>query len=149
MEVAEKPEPFVLPESFVVPRIVEDGRPLGEEAPVEQKAKTVPMPTGFKLLCVVPDVKDTFDGTGILKADSQKRVEELTSHVLFVLKVGPDAFKDEKRFPSGPWCKEGDFVITRAYAGTRMRIFGREFRVINDDQVECTIEDPRGVSRAD
>jgi co-chaperonin GroES (HSP10) len=114
----------------------------------EEKAKVVPDPTGFKLLCMVPPAKDTFDGTGIVKADMVKNAEEQTSHTLFVLKVGPDAYKDQAKFPSGPWCKEGDFVICRAYAGTRIKLFGREFRLINDDQVDATIEDPRGVARA-
>jgi co-chaperonin GroES (HSP10) len=52
------------------------------------------------------------------------------------------------KFPNGPWCKEGDFVITRAYAGTRFKIHGREFRLINDDQVEAVVQDPRGITRA-
>jgi co-chaperonin GroES (HSP10) len=108
----------------------------------------LPKPVGPKLLCAVPDVKDTFDGTGLVKPDSQRRTEELTTVTLFVLEIGPDAYKDTTKFPSGAWCKEGDFVVTRAYAGTRMRVFGKEFRVIYDDQVECTVEDPRGLTRA-
>jgi co-chaperonin GroES (HSP10) len=68
--------------------------------------------------------------------------------VLFVLKVGPDAYGDKAKFPSGAWCKPGDFVLVRTYSGTRMKIYGKEFRVINDDQVECVIDDPRGITRA-
>jgi co-chaperonin GroES (HSP10) len=113
-----------------------------------QKAKVVPDPTGFKLLCVVPDSKETFDGSTIVKAETVRSAEEQTSNTLFVLKVGSDAYKDPAKFPSGPWCKEGDFVITRAYAGTRIKLFGKEFRLINDDQVDAVIEDPRGLSRA-
>jgi co-chaperonin GroES (HSP10) len=139
-------EQFVLPESFNVPKPIEAVDQPDLMAPDAVKAKTVPMPTGYRLLCMVPEVKETFDGTGILKAEDVRRTEELTSHVLFVLEVGPEAYKDEKKF-SYPWCKKGDFVMTRAYAGTRFKVFGREFRVINDDQVECTIEDPRGVAR--
>lgn len=112
------------------------------------KAKVVPDPTGYKLLCVVPPSKETFDGTAIVKADMVRSAEEQTSHVLFVLKVGPDAYKDTTKFPSGAWCKEGDFVITRAYAGTRFKVFGREFRLLNDDAVDAVIEDPRGVARS-
>jgi len=138
---------FTLPESFKVPNISAMDAPADGETD-GTKAKTVPMPTGWRLLCVVPEVKDTFDGTQIVKAAEVQRAEELTSHVLYVLKVGPDAYKDEKKFPSGPWCAEGDFVLTRAYAGTRFKVFGREFRLINDDQVDGTIEDPRGISRA-
>jgi co-chaperonin GroES (HSP10) len=68
--------------------------------------------------------------------------------VLFVIKMGPDAYKDEKRFPSGPYCKTGDFVLVRPHAGTRLKIHGREFRIINDDSVEGVVEDPRGISRS-
>ena len=77
-----------------------------------------------------------------------KHYEELTTPVLFVLKVGPDAYADEKRFPNGPWCKQGDFIITRPMAGSRIKIHGREFRMINDDAVEGVVQDPRGISRA-
>lgn len=113
----------------------------------EQKAKQLPDPTGYRILCAVPDVEEKTAG-GLFKADITKQFEELTTPVLFVLKVGPDAYKDEKRFPSGPWCKEGDFIITRPMAGSRIKIHGREFRMINDDAVEGVVEDPRGITRA-
>ena len=58
------------------------------------------------------------------------------------MKLGDTAYKDEARFPTGPWCKEGDFVITRAYSGTRIKIFGNEFRIINDDTVEAVLAVP-------
>ena len=77
-----------------------------------------------------------------------KTIEEHSTVVLFVVKVGDLAYKDESRFPTGPWCKEGDFVLTRAYAGTRFKIHGREFRIINDDTVEGVVQDPRGYTRA-
>jgi len=119
-----------------------------QEAPDEVRAKVVPDPTGWRILCVIPQAKETFDGTGIIKAETFKSTEEQTSHVLFVLKLGPDAYTDKAKFPSGPWCKEGDFVLVRAYAGTRFKLFGQESRLLNDDQVDGVIEDPRGVSRA-
>jgi co-chaperonin GroES (HSP10) len=68
--------------------------------------------------------------------------------VLFVVKMGPDCYKDKERFLSGPWCKQGDFILVRPHAGTRVKIHGREFRIINDDAVEGVVEDPRGISRA-
>lgn len=113
----------------------------------ERKAKQLPDPSGYRILCAVPEVEEKTAG-GLFKADITMHYEELTTPVLFVLKIGPDAYKDEKRFPSGPWCKEGDFILTRPMAGTRVKIHGKEFRVINDDAVEAVIEDPRGVSRA-
>lgn len=112
-----------------------------------QKAKQLPDPAGYRILCAIPEVEERTE-SGLWKADITKQYEELTTPVLFVLKVGPDAFKDEKRFPSGPWCKEGDFILTRPMAGSRVKIHGREFRLINDDSVEAVVEDPRGISRA-
>jgi co-chaperonin GroES (HSP10) len=113
----------------------------------ETKAKQLPDPQGWKILCALVEVDDAFD-SGIIKADVTKKTEEVTSPVLFVIKLGPSAYKDTEKFPDGPWCKEGDFVITRPYTGTRVMIHGREFRVINDDQIEAVVQDPRGISRA-
>ena len=114
--------------------------------PAEEKAKQLPDPKTYHLLCVLPEADDKYD-SGLVKADKTIQFEELLSPVLFVVKMGPDAFKDEKRFPSGPSCKEGDFVIVRPNTGTRMKIHGREFRLINDDSVEAVVQDPRGISR--
>jgi co-chaperonin GroES (HSP10) len=116
-----------------------------EAAPSEEKAKALPDPKGWRLLCALIDPDDAYD-SGLIKADKTKEIEELTSPVLFVIKLGPSAY-DAEKFPEGPWCKEGDFVITRPYTGTRLKIHGKEFRLINDDQVEATVEDPRGITR--
>ena len=113
----------------------------------ELKAKQLPDPSGYRILCAIPEVDKQFD-SGIIKADITVHHEELLTTVLFVLKMGPDCYKDATRFPSGPWCKEGDFVLVRPHAGTRVKIHGREFRIINDDTVEGIVEDPRGISRA-
>lgn len=116
-------------------------------ASAEEKAKQIPDPVTYHLLCVLPEANEEYEG-GLLKASQTVHFEELLSPVLFVVKMGPDAFKDEKRFPSGASCKEGDFVLVRPNTGTRMKIHGREFRIINDDSVEAVIQDPRGVQRA-
>ncbi len=112
----------------------------------EKKAKQLPEPSGYRILCAIPEMEEKTAG-GIFKADITKQFEELTTPVLFVLKIGPDAFKDKTRFPSGPWCKEGDFILTRPHAGSRVKIHGREFRILNDDAVEAVVQDPRGISR--
>lgn len=114
----------------------------------EQKAKQLPDPVGYKLLCMVPNIEEKYGDSGLIKADETLRVEEQTTVVLFVVKVGSAAYKDATRFPDGAWCKEGDFVLVRAYAGTRIKIHGTEFRIINDDTVEAIVQDPRGISRA-
>jgi co-chaperonin GroES (HSP10) len=108
----------------------------------------LPTPQGWKILCAVPEVQETYGDSAIIKADSYIKQEEHATTVLFVVSVGPDAYKDTTKFPSGPWCKAGDFVLVRTYSGTRVKIHGKEFRTINDDQVECTVADPRGISRA-
>ena len=114
----------------------------------DRKAKQLPDPTGYHILCMVPKIEDTYGDSVIVKSTESVRVEEQTTLVLFVAKIGPDAYKDKTRFPSGPWCKEGDFIITRAYSGTRVKIHGTEWRIINDDSVDGVVEDPRGISRA-
>jgi len=113
----------------------------------EQKAKQLPDPSGYRILCAIPEIEDSYDN-GLIKADTTMKYEELLTTVLFVIKMGPDCYKDETRFPSGPWCKQGDFILVRPHAGTRVKIHGREFRIINDDAVEGVVEDPRGISRA-
>lgn len=113
----------------------------------EQKAKQLPQPSGYRILCAVPEIDKKFD-SGILKADITIHHEELMTTVLFVVKLGPDCYKDVTRFPSGPWCKEGDFVLVRPHAGTRVKIHNQELRLINDDSVEGVVQDPRGIKRA-
>ncbi len=115
-------------------------------ATAEEKAKQLPNPSGYRILCAIPEIEDKFD-SGLVKADITMQHEELLTTVLFVVKLGPDCYKDPARFPSGAWCKEGDFILVRPHAGTRLKIHGREFRIINDDSVEGVVEDPRGISR--
>ena len=112
----------------------------------EEKAKQLPQPSGYRMLCAIPEQEKEYD-SGLIKADETIRYEEVLTTVLFVVDMGPDCYKDEKRFPTGPWCKQGDFVLVRPNAGTRLVIHGREFRIINDDSVEGVVQDPRGIKR--
>jgi co-chaperonin GroES (HSP10) len=114
----------------------------------EEKAKQLPEPKRFMLLCMVPKAEEEIEGSSLIKTSTMMHHEEVLTPVLFVVKLGPDCYKDETRFPSGPSCKEGDFVIVRPNSGTRLKIHGREFRIINDDSVEAVVEDPRGITRA-
>ena len=128
------------------------GKPIpkvgaASELPFEERAKQLPVPSGYRILCAIPDIEKITEG-GIIKADETIHHEELLATVLYAAKLGPDCYADDKRFPSGPWCKEGDFVLVRPHAGTRIVIHGRQFRIINDDAVEAVVEDPRGISRA-
>lgn len=114
----------------------------------EEKGKQLPEPMGYRMLVAIPEAEKVHSGGLIEKADTTLRMEEVLSTVFFVLKMGPDCYKDEKRFPTGPWCKVGDFILARPNTGTRLKIHGREFRLINDDSVEAIVEDPRGITRA-
>ena len=116
----------------------------------EEKAKQLPEPKTFQLLCVVPEAMEEFADSdiGIVKSGQTMHYEEVLTPVLFIVKMGPDAFQDKTRFPSGPSCNIGDFVIVRPNSGTRLKIHGREFRLISDTSIEATVEDPRGISRA-
>jgi co-chaperonin GroES (HSP10) len=118
---------------------------LNKEA--DEKARQLPKPSGYRILCAIPEVEAEYE-SGLLKADATINYEEKLATVLFVVDLGPDCYQDKTRFPNGPWCKQGDFVIVRPNAGTRLLIHGREFRLINDDSVESVVEDPRGIKRA-
>lgn len=118
---------------------------LNKEA--EEKARQLPIPSGYRILCAIPEVEAEYE-SGLLKADATINYEEKLATVLFVVDLGPDCYQDKTRFPNGPWCKKGDFVIVRPNAGTRLLIHGREFRLINDDSVESVVLDPRGIKRA-
>jgi len=112
----------------------------------EEKAKQIPEPATYHILCILPEADEKYDN-GLIKSGQTMQFEELLSPVLFVVKIGPDAFKDEKRFPSGAACKTGDFILVRPNTGTRIKIHGQEFRIINDDSVQAVVQDPRGITR--
>jgi len=116
----------------------------------EEKAKQLPDPADYMLLCVVPEAMEQYadSESGIIKSSQAMHYEEVLTPVLFVVKLGPTAYQDKSRFPNGPRCKEGDFIVVRPNSGTRLKIHGREFRIINDDSVEATVQDPRGITRA-
>jgi len=118
---------------------------LNREA--DEKGKQLPDPVGYHILCAIPEAEKEFE-SGIAKADETLRVEEVLTTVLFVVKMGPECYTDKTRFPNGPWCKQGDFVLVRPNTGSRLLIHGREFRLINDDTVEAVVQDPRGIKRA-
>ena len=125
----------------------EDAIPTTLPETAEEKARQLPQPSTYHILCVLPEIDDKFD-SGLVKSGQTMHFEEVMSPVLFVVAMGPDCYKDPIRFPSGASCKVGDFILVRPNTGTRIKIHGREFRLINDDSVEGVVEDPRGISRA-
>jgi co-chaperonin GroES (HSP10) len=138
---------FNMPELNIAQTLDPQGPVSTLPVTAEEKARQVPEPSTYHLLCVLPDIDDEYE-SGLVKASQTMHYEEVLSPVLFVVKVGPDAYRDEKRFPSGPSCKVGDFILVRPNTGTRIKIHGKEFRIINDDSVEGVVQDPRGITRA-
>ena len=119
----------------------------GTEARTKALRARVPKPVGFQVLIVKPKIEDMTEG-GIVKPDAFLKKEEAGSVVGVVLELGPLAYKDENKFPTGPWCKAQDYVLLPAYAGSRFAIDGVEFIMVNDDVILGTVEDPRGINRA-
>tara|TARA_Y100000814_G_C12328190_1_gene400537 strand:- start:886 stop:1260 length:375 start_codon:yes stop_codon:yes gene_type:complete len=112
----------------------------------DKKATQLPQPQGYHILCAIPDIEEKFD-SGLLKASETQKNEEILATVLFVVELGPDCYGDTNKFPTGPWCKKGDFILVRPHTGTRLHIHGKAFRIINDDSVEAVVDDPRGIQR--
>ena len=113
----------------------------------EQLMAKLPEPKGYKILIAIPELDGKTEG-GVFMPDSIKAMEETASIIGYVISVGTEAYTDKKRFPNGAWCEKGDFVIFRSYSGTRFKVSGKEFRIINDDTVEAVVTDPRGHTRA-
>jgi co-chaperonin GroES (HSP10) len=107
----------------------------------------LPVPTGYRMLVAPKPVSESTEG-GIFLPDERRDKESDASVVFCVLALGPDAYKSKTKFPNGPWCEKGDWVILPSYAGTKLFVHGQEFRIINDDTVHAVIDDPRSVSRA-
>ena len=111
-----------------------------------RKQKNLPVPVGYRILVAMPEVESKTAG-GIIKAQETVQVEKALTVWGLVISMGPDAYTDKTRFPSGPLCEVGDFILFRAYTGTRIKVSGKELRLLNDDSVEATIDDPRGVTK--
>ena len=121
---------------------------MQEEAVAQQELDAlIPKPVGYRVLVALPNVEETFDG-GIVKAAKTLRDEYVLSTIGLVLDMGEQAYADKSRFPTGPWCKQGDYVMFRANTGTRFKVGKQEYRLMNDDSIEAVVDDPSVVSRA-
>ena len=107
----------------------------------------IPKPVGYHILVAMPEVSDTFGDSGLIKASKTIHHDSIMSMVGLVLDMGEQAYADKDRFPTGPWCKIGDYVMFRMNSGTRFKVAGKEFRIFNDDTVEAVVEDPKGITR--
>ena len=104
----------------------------------------LPQPTGWRILVLPFKMKDKTKG-GILITDDVVERSQVASTCGLVLEVGPDAYKDKERYPKGPWCKKGTWVVFARYAGSRIKIDGGEVRLLNDDEVLATVENPEDI----
>ena len=121
--------------------------PIKKEEMTAEKAQQMPIPAGWRILCIVPEIDSKFEGTDLIRPESTVDLDKLTTVVLFVLTLGNDCYADTAKYPNGALCKEGDFIVVKQYSGTRFRVHGKEFRIIYEDQVEAIVADPRGISR--
>jgi co-chaperonin GroES (HSP10) len=108
----------------------------------------LPRPVGYRVLVALPEIEKTYADTSVLKTDKEMHHDYIMSIMGLVVDMGAGAYQDKERFPDGAWCKEGDYVMFRANSGTRFKVAGKEYRLMNDDSIEAVVADPRGVARA-
>ena len=108
----------------------------------------LPLPVGYRVLVALPQVKETFEDSGLVKSKQLQHEEHVMSIIGLVVDLGGQAYTDKDRFPTGAWCKQGDYVMFRANSGTRFKVGGTEYRLMNDDSIEAVVPDPTGVTRA-
>tara|TARA_R110000824_G_scaffold180141_2_gene360598 strand:- start:2104 stop:2478 length:375 start_codon:yes stop_codon:yes gene_type:complete len=120
---------------------------LSNEVTEEELENQLPTPVGYRVLVAMPEVEDTYGESGIIKSSKEVQMDTVMSTIGLVLDMGKQAYSDEDRFPTGPWCKQGDYVMFRMNTGTRFKVGGVEYRLMNDDSIEAVVTDPRGVTR--
>jgi len=108
----------------------------------------LPKPVGYRLLIALPQVSETYEGTSIIRTDKERDREHIMSIIGLVVDMGEQCYSDSDRFPSGAWCQPGDYVMFRMNSGTRFRMGGTEYRLMNDDSIEAVVADPRGIQHA-
>ena len=114
----------------------------------DELEQQLPRPVGYRVLIALPEIEKTYGNTSVLKTDKEIHHDYIMSIMGLVVDMGDGAYKDKERFPDGAWCKEGDFVMFRANSGTRFKVAGKEYRLLNDDSIGAVVADPRGITRA-
>ena len=113
----------------------------------DEMEQQIPKPVGYRVLIALPTIEEKYD-SGLVKADRTLNEERILSTMGIVLDMGAEAYSDKERFPNGPWCSIGDFVMFRPNSGTRFKVNGQELRLLNDDSIEAVVPDPKGITRA-
>ena len=126
---------------LIMPKHVWDKKGPAKE---KKELEKVPTPTGFRMV-LYPLKLESKTTAGLHPTDETVEQSQITTNVCKVLKLGPDCFLDKSRFPNGPWCKEGDWVLITRYSGARIKIEGGELRIVNDDEILAVIDDPRDI----
>ena len=111
---------------------------------VTKEATKLPQPTGWRMLVLPFRMKEKTDGGVILGTETIDR-QQVASQCGNVLAMGSDCYMDKNRFKDGPWCKVGDWVVFARYAGSRIEIEGGEVRLLNDDEILATVQDPTDI----
>ena len=125
----------------------EDAKKIIEHEETKTSLEKLPNPTGWRILVMPFKVKEKTEG-GIIIAQETLDRARVATQVGYVLKMGDIFFKDDDKYPTGPWCKEKDWVIFARYAGSRMEIDGGEIRMLNDDEILGTIDNPEDILHA-
>lgn len=122
----------------------EEKKQVRAENITEDQVSKLPTPSGWRMLVLPFTPKDRTKGGIIIAQESLDKLR-IATNCGYVIKMGPLCYKDEEKFASGPWCKEGDWVIFARYAGSRLPIEGGEVRLLNDDEVLGTINNPEDI----
>ena len=126
---------------LIVPKHVWDGAQAEKK---KNEVEKIPQPSGWRMVLFPLKLQGKTKG-GVLLTDDTVTESQVTTNICKVLKMGPECYKDKEKFPSGPWCKEGDWVLITRYAGSRIRIDGGELRIINDEEILAVVDDPRDI----
>ena len=136
---------LILPKHVAERRIKQVEKEKKPKKPLDEMS--LPKPTGWRILVLPYKAKEKTKG-GIILSDKTVTESQIATNCGLVLDMGPDAYNDKDKFPNGPWCKKKDWVLFARYAGSRIYIDGGEIRVLNDDEILGTIEDPEDILHA-
>ena len=129
---------------LIVPSYLKGKTESKKEENKEPEMNRVPKATGWRIT-VLPHKGVEKTKGGLLLTDKAIEDQQLTTNVGLILNMGSDAYSDKNKFPNGPWCKKGDWVVFARYAGSRVKIEGGEIRILNDDEILSTVEDPTDI----
>ena len=121
-----------------------ESKPEEKEKEITTESSKLPKPTGWRMLVLPFKMKEKTKG-GIIIAETSLERQQVASQCGLVLRMGPDCYTDKERYPDGPWCKEKDWVLFARYAGSRIKIEGVEVRMLNDDEILATVDNPEDI----